>query len=181
MADTDKTARIAQLRAMIAKGEISEANGATPQKDEHGATIVRTATCGTCGLSWNDALISGLTPAPSGRCPYEYLHPEIAELARLTQPEAAVAAPLVYQCGDCGWEGTADELDGIHHIHHIYEVLKPGELVPAGVCPNEECRAVIYCEGPEVPAATLDEVARIMQQRGWKVEAPCPLPDPEAT
>lgn len=32
------------------------------------------ATCGECGRSWDDAFASGVTPAPSGRCPFEYQH-----------------------------------------------------------------------------------------------------------
>jgi hypothetical protein len=32
------------------------------------------ATCGTCGRSWDDGKITGWTPAPSGRCPFEYFH-----------------------------------------------------------------------------------------------------------
>lgn len=32
------------------------------------------ATCGTCGRSWNDAIITGSTPAPSARCPFERWH-----------------------------------------------------------------------------------------------------------
>jgi len=32
------------------------------------------ATCGTCGLSWDDAVITGMTPAPSARCPFEAFH-----------------------------------------------------------------------------------------------------------
>lgn len=31
-------------------------------------------TCGTCCLSWDDAIVTGLTPAPSARCPFEYFH-----------------------------------------------------------------------------------------------------------
>lgn len=31
-------------------------------------------TCGTCGLSWDDAIPTSWTPAPSGRCPFEYFH-----------------------------------------------------------------------------------------------------------
>lgn len=33
-------------------------------------------TCGTCGLSWDDAIPTAWTPAPSGRCPFEYFHAE---------------------------------------------------------------------------------------------------------
>lgn len=32
------------------------------------------ATCGICGLSWDDAIITSMTPAPAGRCPFEYFH-----------------------------------------------------------------------------------------------------------
>lgn len=34
-------------------------------------TFVR---CGTCGRHWDDEKSTGLTPAPSGRCPFEYWH-----------------------------------------------------------------------------------------------------------
>jgi hypothetical protein len=30
-----------------------------------------TMTCGTCGRSWDDSIITGVTPTPSGRCPFE--------------------------------------------------------------------------------------------------------------
>jgi hypothetical protein len=32
------------------------------------------ATDGSCGLSWDDSIITGITPAPSARCPFEYFH-----------------------------------------------------------------------------------------------------------
>jgi len=32
------------------------------------------ATCGHCGLSWDDGISTSLTPAPSARCPFEYYH-----------------------------------------------------------------------------------------------------------
>lgn len=31
-------------------------------------------TCGHCGLSWDDAIPTQYTPAPSARCPFEYFH-----------------------------------------------------------------------------------------------------------
>lgn len=31
-------------------------------------------TCGECGRSWDDAVVTGWTPAPSARCPFEYEH-----------------------------------------------------------------------------------------------------------
>jgi hypothetical protein len=32
------------------------------------------ATCGACGFSWDDAISTSFTPAPSARCPNEYNH-----------------------------------------------------------------------------------------------------------
>ena len=32
------------------------------------------ATCGTCGLSWNDCTSTSMTPTPAGRCPFEAFH-----------------------------------------------------------------------------------------------------------
>jgi len=51
--------------------------GATPTYDDNGLERVEIATCGTCGRSWNDAAVSSMTPAPSGRCPFEYEHDEL--------------------------------------------------------------------------------------------------------
>jgi hypothetical protein len=31
-------------------------------------------TCESCGRSWDDAVVTGWTPAPAGRCPFEYWH-----------------------------------------------------------------------------------------------------------
>lgn len=78
-----RKARIAELEHIIAADLISEANGATAYLDENGKVKEDFATCGTCGMTWNDALGTSRTPAPSARCPYEYIHPEIAELKRL--------------------------------------------------------------------------------------------------
>lgn len=34
------------------------------------------ATCGACGLSWDDSIATSMTPAPAARCPFEYFHKE---------------------------------------------------------------------------------------------------------
>jgi len=31
-------------------------------------------TCGTCGRSWDDSIVTSYTPTPSARCPFEYFH-----------------------------------------------------------------------------------------------------------
>lgn len=40
-------------------------------------------TCGTCGLSWDDDIVTGITPAPSARCPFEYFHDDEGYFASL--------------------------------------------------------------------------------------------------
>jgi hypothetical protein len=37
-------------------------------------TTPNLATCGHCGLTWDDSISTSYTPAPSGRCPFEYFH-----------------------------------------------------------------------------------------------------------
>lgn len=37
------------------------------------------ATCGNCGLSWDDGKSTGWTPVPSARCPFEYFHKDEPE------------------------------------------------------------------------------------------------------
>ena len=34
------------------------------------------AQCGECGRYWDDGVSTSMTPAPSGRCPFEYFHGE---------------------------------------------------------------------------------------------------------
>jgi hypothetical protein len=34
------------------------------------------ATCGSCGLSWDDGISTSMTPTPSARCPFEAFHKE---------------------------------------------------------------------------------------------------------
>ena len=51
--------------------------GARHPRDGQGNVVIDLMTCGTCGRSWNDADVSGITPTPSGRCPFEYDHGEV--------------------------------------------------------------------------------------------------------
>lgn len=58
----------------MADPELTPIPGGELRYDDDGHPIVDVATCGHCGRSWNDALSSSVTPAPSGRCPFEYEH-----------------------------------------------------------------------------------------------------------
>lgn len=36
----------------------------------------KATVCGNCGRAWDDSISTSMTPAPSGRCPFEYEHEE---------------------------------------------------------------------------------------------------------
>lgn len=52
-------------------------------------------TCGTCGRSWDDAIPTTWTPAPSGRCPFEYYHAD-----QDSDREQLGYEVLYHACGD---------------------------------------------------------------------------------
>ena len=59
----------------------------------------RIYTDGNCGLSWDDSIITGMTPAPSARCPFEYFHEyengECLPLDPSAIPEDYAVRPIV--------------------------------------------------------------------------------------
>lgn len=42
-------------------------------------------TCGDCGLTWDDAITTSMTPAPSARCPFEAFHAEATAAVQIPQ------------------------------------------------------------------------------------------------
>jgi hypothetical protein len=48
------------------------------------------ATCGYCGLSWDDSKFTAWTPSPAGRCPFELFHLYPDKPARTPAPPADV-------------------------------------------------------------------------------------------
>lgn len=57
------------------------------------------ATCGTCGRSWDDAIPTTWTPAPSARCPFEYFHEDEDDAPLLTEADADNDE---FKCDRCG-------------------------------------------------------------------------------
>lgn len=52
------------------------------------------ATCGHCGLTWNDSIATIYTPAPSGRCPFEAFHKTRRKLRPDEIPRNFAVQPL---------------------------------------------------------------------------------------
>lgn len=48
-------------------------------------------TCGTCGREWDNSVVTAVTPAPAGRCPFEHEHE--SEDDAETQPEMIDLTP----------------------------------------------------------------------------------------
>jgi len=128
-----------------------------------------------------DANINAEERAPTGD-DYNTLFALVRGLAAplpITAPKQEPGAPTVYECPDCDWTGTLDTINGIHHLDDIQERLEPGELVPAGACP--ECDSMIPVEDADIPHYTLYHVGITMRARGWTVAAPAGCPSPTTT
>jgi hypothetical protein len=82
--------RIDYLESLIE--DCDPANMDANESEDHKPEM---AECGTCGKEWDDARCTSVTPVPSGRCPFEAVHDEIAELERLIE--------LRDDCGSSEW------------------------------------------------------------------------------
>lgn len=76
----DVIMRISELRDEIDAEDPAGDESPSDEKEDHEPMLV---TCGECGKTWDDARVTGRTPTPSGRCPFEYVHDEIRELKTL--------------------------------------------------------------------------------------------------
>lgn len=99
------------------------------------------ATCGTCGRSWDDDIITSMTPAPGARCPFEPFHVEDAPAPALpawvieSTPCAACPEDLKQEHDDNGWEdddgdhpGHAFEAEPVHALTVTFYVAAPPAL-----------------------------------------------------
>jgi hypothetical protein len=82
--------------------------------DPDDQTALSLATCGDCGLSWDDGISTSWTPTPSGRCPFEYFHTEI----RLEYLRSQLDAERISY-------GELTELQG------LVDEIEPGDAVAA--------------------------------------------------
>lgn len=73
----------------------------TVQPLKQGQTAKSMATCGYCGLSWDDGISTSMTPAPAGRCPFEYYHTYVTPKHT---PET--------RCSNCRWVHEVDSTLG---------------------------------------------------------------------
>lgn len=53
------------------------------------------ATCGHCGLTWDDSISTSYTPAPSARCPFESFHKANRKLRANEIPTSFPVQPVI--------------------------------------------------------------------------------------
>lgn len=70
-------------------------------------------TCGSCGRTWNDAIITGSTPAPAGRCPFEGIHGDGDD-----------------RCDYCGLTLGACDFNGARHVPARSEAVSGHYMSP---------------------------------------------------
>ena len=69
------------------------------------------ATCGECGLTWDDGIPTGMTPAPSGRCPFEpfHIHDEDEGAGGEQSGTSIVDTQAALECAEYLMESEADD------------------------------------------------------------------------
>ncbi len=78
--------------------------------DPDDPTAASPATCGNCGLTWDDGISTSWTPVPSGRCPFEYFHDEIIA-ARLEYLRSQLDAECISMGELIELQGLADHIE----------------------------------------------------------------------
>lgn len=136
-------------------------NGVVEVTDVDRYTFGILLQCNTCSRVWDDDVVTGITPAPSGRCPFEYDHPD---------EDDSPAARLEYLRGELRAErisyGELAELQGL--VEHI----DPGDaelLEAAGVPEAQECPHDFVSRPEWAPGD------------GWAVLLTCELCDAQTT
>ena len=75
-----------------ARGVVEVFDAPAYRRAHPGADLV---TCGGCNRTWDDAVVTSWTPAPSARCPFEYDHPHLSEIVTPGTYLARVISPTV--------------------------------------------------------------------------------------
>jgi hypothetical protein len=114
---------VTELRRYFAKqGAITvHATGVVELEPTH----PRASVCGGCGRAWDDSIPTAWTPAPAGRCPFEYEHPDaddepVCEVCAAPVEKNPLTDPMIL-CEDC--RGSEDdELPALDGTLRSYEV-----------------------------------------------------------
>lgn len=126
--------------------EREEARMTDPITDPRGIVLLdegdpRATTCPVCSKSWDDSVPTGWTPAPAGRCPWEYEHPAANDAQGYPWAEKTASdlwSDLLVAVGDSEWlydafqslavrVGILDECPRCEHTVEVGEPVDPCE------------------------------------------------------
>jgi hypothetical protein len=101
-----------------------------PLTPSEAATAHDPATCGECGLTWDDGISTSWTPAPAGRCPFEYYHAEPVDppaKAKAAKPARASYREAVQWIADndaAGDDDPVDVLNGLISVLLVADIFR---------------------------------------------------------
>lgn len=78
-------------------------------------------TDGVCGLSWDDGVGTEWTPAPSGRCPFEYFHDNDKEAGDVAS--TVDIDDLLEEARDILADRDVTDEDDLPRLADIFEVI----------------------------------------------------------
>lgn len=97
------------------------------------STDPRVMQCGECGRAWDDTVSTDLTPAPSGRCPFEYFHSDLGSM------RATVDSMLADADTDRTPRGEHDGEGYVVSDNDDRSISFWAQYVPFGDCDHSEC------------------------------------------
>jgi hypothetical protein len=127
----------------------------------------RLAVCGTCGRMWDDGKVTSMTPAPSGRCPFEPIHGVWTDYechfeVIVSTDAAGTVSPRAYlndENSATWWDGTVyatnDEGDG--------------DWIAADDAPADDAAAEHLSRVLALPDKIIDTYRRWTDGDGWDI------------
>lgn len=71
---------------------------------------------------------------------------------------------MKYECENCTEFNGTDDIFGLYLISKVGQRISPGELMPAGECP--ECGALIEVPDADIPDHVLIDCINVARKRG---------------
>ena len=108
---------------------------------EHTMMFINHYHCPSCGTDWHDRHTSQVNDdCPS--CGARHISP--------VDSEDAAPDDVLCRCANCDWHGPESELK---ELQDVFERVSPGDVMPAGECP--ECGASAFVENEHDRMVTL--------------------------
>lgn len=76
-------------------------------------SAIAPATCGHCGLTWDDGKVTSMTPTPSARCPFEAFHDDDEDV---TDRHYTQSFALNIELGNDGMQTDEDVARALHRL-----------------------------------------------------------------